>query len=78
MSATPDCIEGLEWANERARKKDLYLDASSSRGIDCLREAQGAWIKARKTFGPVGHHLQLSYSLRNRGCREAQGRTGGQ
>ena len=76
--AGPDRVEGLERAHQRAGRKNLDLDAAAGRGADRLRETDRAAVKARRTLGPVGHHLQLSDSLRDRGRREARGRAGGQ
>src|SRR5262245_23942514 len=73
--AGADRIKSLKRADERPRQKNLYLDATPGRDLDCLREAKSTWVKAG-AGRPVGHHLQLSYSLRNRGRREAQGCTG--
>jgi hypothetical protein len=71
-------VEGLERAHERPGWKNLDFDAATGRGADRLRQTNRARVKARRSFGPVGHHLQLSDTLRNRGRREAQGRAGGQ
>ena len=69
--AGPDRVEGLERAHKRAGRKYLDLDAAAGRGADRLGEANCAGVKARRALGPVGHHLQLPDSLRNRGRREA-------
>jgi hypothetical protein len=68
-------IKGFERANKRTGQEYLYFDAPSGRDLNCLRETKRAWVKAR-AIRPVGHHLQLSYSLRNRwrreGCADGQ------
>src|SRR5262249_10809572 len=69
-------FEVFERADKPSGQKNLYFDAPSGRGLDRLCETNCAWVKAG-TFGPVGHHLELSYSLRNRGRRENSGGTGG-
>jgi hypothetical protein len=65
-------------AHERAGRKNLDLDAAAGRGTDRLRKTNGAGVKARQSFGPVGHHLQLSDALGDRGRREAHGRAASQ
>src|SRR5262245_44124847 len=69
------CVKSFEWANERPGQKNFDFDTATSCGADCLREPNCAWVKARQTCGPVGHHLELSYSLGD--CRrgKAQGCT---
>jgi hypothetical protein len=74
----PYRVKGLERAHQRAGRKNLDFDAFSRRGTDRLRKANRTGVKTWRTVGPVGHHLQLPNSLRNRGCREAQGRAGAQ
>ena len=76
--AGADRFEGLKWANERAGRKHLDVDASSGRGANPLRQTSRAGLKTRRPCGPIGHQLQLSDFLCDRGCRETQGRTGGQ
>jgi len=76
--AGTDRIEGFEWAYERSGEKNLYLDAPAGRSLDRLRETHCAGIKAGQAFGPVGHHFQLSSSLRDRGRGKAQDRAAGQ
>src|SRR5262245_53911790 len=71
--AGTDRVEGFERADECSRQEDLDLDASSSRRLDGLREANSAWVEAGQTLRPIGHHLQVPDALRDRGCREAQG-----
>ena len=74
---SPDRVERFERANERTGRKYLDLDASPGRVADRLCEANCAGVKARHVLGPIGHHLQLSDSLRDGGRREAHGRAGG-
>jgi hypothetical protein len=71
-------VEGFEWAHERAGRKNLDLDAAASGDADHLRQPNRASVKARRTVGPVGYHLQLSDALCDRRRREIQGRAGGQ
>jgi hypothetical protein len=75
--AGPYRVEGFERAHQCAGRKNLDLDAAAGRIADRLREANRAGLKARRTFRPIGHHLQLSDSLCDRGRWEAQGSTRG-
>jgi hypothetical protein len=65
------CIEGFEWTHQRAGRKDLDFDAAGCRNTDRLRQTHGVGVEARRVCGPVGHHLQLPNSLRDRGRRKA-------
>jgi hypothetical protein len=71
-------VEGFERANERTGRKHLDLDAAIGRNADRLRKTNCAGVKTRRTFGPVGHHLQLSDSLGDHWGGEARSRAGGQ
>jgi hypothetical protein len=71
-------IEGFERTHQRADRKDLDFDTAGGRNADRLREADCAGVKAGRTFGPVGHHLQLSNSLRDRGRGKARRYTANQ
>jgi hypothetical protein len=64
-------VEGLERAHQRAGRENFDFDAASGRGADCLREAHRARMKARCTFRPVGHQLELAQAPRDRGRWEA-------
>src|SRR6516164_1877377 len=67
-NAGPHRIEGLEWAHERAAWEHLDVDASPGRGPDSLCQASRTRVKPWRPCGPIGHHLQLSQPLSNRGC----------
>jgi hypothetical protein len=77
-NAGRNSVEGFERAHERAGWIYLDFDTAAGRNADRLRQTNRAGLKPRRPFGPVGHHLQLAYSLRDRGRREAQGRAGRQ
>jgi hypothetical protein len=75
--AGPDRVEGFERADKCAGRKNLDLD-TSARGIaDRLRETDRHGMNTWRCVGPVGHHLQLSDSLRDGGRGKGQGRAGG-
>jgi hypothetical protein len=62
------CVKCFECAHERTGRKNLDFNASSCRGTNRLRKANRTGVKTWRTVGPVGHHLQLPNSLRNRGA----------
>jgi hypothetical protein len=60
-------VEGFERSDKSTGRKNLDFDAPNRAGL-----------LARRTFGPVGHHLQLSDPLRDRGRWKSECRAGGQ
>ena len=53
--AGADRVEGLKWANERAGRKNLDVDASCGRGANPLRQTSCACLKTRAPGNPGSH-----------------------
>ena len=73
-----DRVERFERADERAGRIYFDFDAATGRLTYRLRETNRTALQARRPLWPVGHHLELTDSLRDRRRGEGHGRTGGQ
>jgi hypothetical protein len=66
----PHRIEGFEWTDKGAGRKNVDFDAPATNNLDRSREAHCTGLKSRQAFRPVGDHLQAPDSLRDCWHRE--------